>query len=71
MLVYCIVEPDTLLPILELPSAGADGTGRDQGWPGMVWYDEHLWISYHSGHEAQETGAKACVYLAKVKLPDA
>jgi serine/threonine protein kinase len=46
-----------LEPMLTLPSGG------DTGYPGMVWHDGALWISYFSTHEA-----KASIYLAKVKV---
>lgn len=46
-----------LTPILALPSGG------DTSYPGMVWYDNHLWMSYYSSHEG-----KACIYLAKIAI---
>lgn len=48
----------TLEPILELPSGG------DCSYPGMVWYDGILYVSYYSSHEG-----KTSIYMAKVKLP--
>ena len=60
---------DTLEPALELPSAGTDRHGADQGHPGMVWHDGFLWVTYHSGHESRKTGKQASVYLAKIRLP--
>ena len=42
---------------LELPSAG------DNGYAGMVWRDELLWVSYYSSHEE-----KTAIYLAEVPL---
>lgn len=50
----------SLTPLLELPS-----NGSDVGYPGLVWHDGLLWVSYNSSHEG-----KTCVYLAKVRLPD-
>ncbi len=44
--------------ILTLPSGG------DNGYPGLVFHDGLLWVSYYSSHEG-----KAAIYLAKVKLP--
>lgn len=44
-------------PLLTLPSGG------DNSYPGMVWHDGMLWVSYYSSHEG-----KASIYLAKVKL---
>lgn len=49
----------SLTPLLELPS-----NGSDVGYPGLVWHDGLLWVSYNSSHEG-----KTCVYLAKVRLP--
>jgi predicted amidohydrolase len=46
-------------PLLELP-----GNGSDCGYPGLVWHDGLLWVSYNSSHEG-----KTSVYLAKVRLP--
>jgi hypothetical protein len=48
---------DSYEPALILPSGG------DCSYPGMVWYDELLWISYYSSHEG-----KTSIYLAKVKF---
>jgi hypothetical protein len=45
-------------PVLTLPSGG------DSSYPGLVWHDGLLWLSYYSSHEG-----KAAIYLAKVKLP--
>jgi hypothetical protein len=42
-------------PVLTLPSGG------DCSYPGMVWHDDRLWISYYSSHEG-----KTSIYLAKV-----
>jgi hypothetical protein len=52
------MTPDTLLPIVTLPSGG------DTSYPGLVWYDGMLWVSYYSSHEG-----KTSVYLAKIKMP--
>ena len=48
----------TLEPFVTLPSAG------DNSYPGMVWHDGILWVSYYSSHEG-----KTNIYLAKLKLP--
>ena len=45
-------------PVLTLPSGG------DTSYPGLVWHDGLLWMSYYSSHEG-----KSAIYLAKVKLP--
>ena len=44
------------LPVLTFPSGG------DTSYPGMVWHDGVLWISYYSSHEG-----KTSIYLAKIK----
>jgi hypothetical protein len=49
----------SLTPLVELPS-----NGSDCGYPGLVWHEGFLWVSYNSSHEG-----KTCVYLAKVRLP--
>jgi len=49
-----------LAEFLALPSGG------DCSYPGLVFYDGLLWVSYYSSHEG-----KTSVYLAKVKLPTA
>jgi hypothetical protein len=45
-------------PVLTLPSGG------DTSYPGLVWHNGLLWVSYYSSHEG-----KASVYLARVKVP--
>jgi hypothetical protein len=47
----------TLTPILELPSGG------DCSYPGMVFHEGHLFVSYYSSHEG-----KASIYIAKIKI---
>lgn len=44
-------------PILTFPSGG------DTSYPGLVWHDGLLWMSYYSSHEG-----KTSIYLAKIKL---
>ena len=44
-------------PVLKLPSGG------DTSYPGMVWYQGLLWISYYSSHEG-----KTSIYLARIRL---
>lgn len=48
---------DSYEPTLTLPSGG------DTSYPGMVWHENLLWVSYYSSHEG-----KACIYLVKIKL---
>lgn len=54
------LDPDagTLTEFLTLPSGG------DNSYPGLVFRDGVLWVSYYSSHEG-----KTSIYLAKVKLP--
>ncbi len=44
-------------PALSLPSGG------DTSYPGMVWHDDHLWMTYYSSHEG-----KSSIYLAKIRF---
>jgi hypothetical protein len=46
-----------LTTLLTFPSGG------DTSYPGLVWHDGVLWVSYYSSHEG-----KSAIYLAKVKL---
>ena len=48
-----------LTEFLTLPSGG------DSSYPGLVWHEGLLWVSYYSSHEG-----KTSIYLAKVRLPD-
>jgi hypothetical protein len=52
------MTPEGVQPLLELPSGG------DCSYPGMVWHEGHLWVSYYSSHE----GGKSAIYLAKVRV---
>ena len=45
-------------PVLELPSEG------DCSYPGLVWHEGLLWMSYYSSHED-----KTSIYLAKIRMP--
>ena len=47
-----------LHPLATLPSGG------DNSYPGLVWENGTLWVSYYSSHEA-----KTSIYLAKLELP--
>jgi len=44
-------------PVLQLPSGG------DCSYPGMVWHEGLLWMSYYSSHEG-----KTSIYLARLRL---
>jgi len=49
---------DSYEPILTLPSSG------DNSYPGLVWHDGLLWVSYYASHEGRTS-----IYLARVKIP--
>ena len=51
------VDSHTLTQILTLPSGG------DTSYPGLVWKDDCLWVSYYSSHEG-----KTMIYFAQVKI---
>ncbi len=51
------LDDEGLNPLLILPSGG------DCSYPGMVYHDGLLWISYYSSHEAN-TG----IYLARIAI---
>lgn len=56
---YWLDEKDASLDeLLTLPSGG------DTGYPGLAYYDDLLWVSYHSSHKDG-----AAIYLAKIRLP--
>lgn len=46
------VTPDLILP-----------SGGDCSYPGMVWHDNVLWVSYYSSHEKNTS-----IYLAKISV---
>lgn len=50
-------ESGAITRLLRLPSGG------DTSYPGLVWHDDRLWISYYSSHE-QATS----IYLAQVRF---
>jgi len=56
----CWLDPHQgkLQEFLSLPSGG------DTSYPGLVWHENVLWVSYYSSHEG-----KTSIYLARVKLP--
>jgi len=56
-LMWVDAQDGKLTEFLKLPSGG------DTSYPGLVWHDGLLWISYYSSHEG-----KTSIYLAKVKL---
>lgn len=46
-----------IAPILTLPSGG------DTSYPGMVWFNDQLWMSYYSSHEGRSS-----IYMARIQL---
>jgi hypothetical protein len=52
--------PERYEPVLTLPSGG------DTSYPGMVWHQGVLWLSYYASHEG-----KTSIYLAQIALPPA
>ncbi|GAB5406236.1 MAG: hypothetical protein Aurels2KO_44670 [Aureliella sp.] len=61
------LETGRLTEIIHLPSGG------DTSYPGLVWHNDHLWISYYSSHESGEIESNpdchSSIYIAKIKLP--
>ena len=53
----CVIEPEKarITPLLRLPSGG------DTSYPGLVWQNDHLLITYYSSHEG-----KTSIYMARV-----
>lgn len=51
------VKQATVTPILGLPSGG------DCSYPGLVWHDGQLWMSYYSSHEGRTS-----IYLARIQV---
>ncbi len=56
-LTYVDVKNGTMTKMTKLPSGG------DTSYPGLVWHDGMLYVSYYSSHEARTS-----IYLAKVKM---
>ena len=56
-LTYIDVNNGAMTKLLKLPS------GRDTSYPGLVWHEGMLYVSYYSGHEG-----KTSIYLAKLKV---
>ncbi len=55
-LCYLDVTNHTMTKLLKLPSGG------DTSYPGLVWHNDLLYLSYYSSHEG-----KTSIYLAKVR----
>lgn len=56
-LMWLDADQGRLTEFVRLPSGG------DTSYPGLVWHEGLLWVSYYSSHEA-----RASIYLAKVRL---
>ncbi|MHC4352035.1 MAG: hypothetical protein ACYS0H_04880 [Planctomycetota bacterium] len=56
-LTYLDVNAGTMSKLIKLPSGG------DTSYPGLVWHDEMLYVSYYSSHQS-----KTGIYMAKVKI---
>jgi hypothetical protein len=48
-----------LSEFLKLPSGG------DTSYPGLVWHEDRLWVSYYASHEG-----KSNIYIAQVQIPE-
>jgi hypothetical protein len=57
-LVWVDPEEGSLKEFLTFPSGG------DTSYPGLVWHDDRLYVSYYSSHEG-----KSNIYLAQVEFP--
>lgn len=56
-LTYLDVANGTMTRLAKLPSSG------DTSYPGLVWHNDMLYVSYYSSHEG-----KTSIYLARVKV---
>jgi hypothetical protein len=56
-LMYLDVAAGKVTPILDLPSGG------DCSYPGLLWHEGRLWMTYYSSHEKQ-----TCIYLAQIEI---
>jgi len=56
-LTYVDVKNGTMARLLKLPSSG------DTSYPGLVWHEKLLYVSYYSSHEG-----KTSIYLAKLRI---
>ena len=64
-LCYLDVQNGAMTRLLKLPSGG------DTSYPGLVWHNETLYISYYSTHEVPPGtagAAKTSIYLAKLRI---
>ncbi len=56
-LTYIDIKNATMTKLTKLPS------GRDTSYPGLLWHNNMLYVSYYSSHEG-----KTSIYLAKLKI---
>jgi len=64
-LCYLDVQNGTMTRLLKLPSGG------DTSYPGLVWHNDLLYMSYYSSHEVPPGTAgatKTSIYLARLKI---
>jgi hypothetical protein len=57
------MEQGRLTEFLRLPSGG------DTSYPGLVWHEDQLWLSYYSSHEAKGNSFSSAIYVARVEVP--
>ncbi len=57
------MTPSSYHYYVALPSDG------DNSYPGMVYLNGYLYVSYYSSHELEGNEPKARIYFAKIKLP--
>ena len=56
-LLWLDVNEPKMVPLLRLPSGG------DTSYPGLVWHNGALWMSYYSSHEGHTS-----IYMAKIRI---
>lgn len=56
-LMYLDTAKGQVVPILDLPSGG------DCSYPGLLWHEGRLWMSYYSSHEKRTS-----IYLAQIDI---
>jgi hypothetical protein len=61
-LLWLDVNAGTLMEDVNFPTLGAN----EMGYPGMVWHNGRLWLSYYSSHEKPDY--KASIYMAQVDV---
>jgi hypothetical protein len=52
-----VMTTERVTPVLTLPSGG------DTSYPGLVWHDGRLWVSYYASHESRTS-----IYLAEIRV---